>query len=82
MLKPWLSMMQDGDTITDKVERAGLQANHNGQPVLRGRSSADSQSSGYGLWTMDYGLWTGKTRRPESDKESIPMVSPSTQVGP
>ncbi len=75
MIKPWLSMMQDGDTITDKVERAGLQANHNGQPVLRGRSSADSQSSGYGLWT-------GKTRRPESDKESIPMVSPSTQVGP
>ena len=56
MLKPWLSMMQDGDTITDNVERAGLQANHNGQPVLRGRSSADSQSSGYGLWTMDYGL--------------------------
>ncbi len=49
MLKPWLSMMQDGDTITDKVERAGLQANHNVQPVLRGRSSADSQSSGYGL---------------------------------
>ena len=54
MLKPWLSMMQDGDTITDKVERAGLQANHNVQPVLRGRSSADSQSSGYGLWTMDW----------------------------
>ena len=53
MIKPWLSMMRDVDTITDNVERAGLQANHNGKPVLKGGTSADSRSSGYGLAKLD-----------------------------